>query len=481
MKREFLVAQALVLSLALTPQTRAHPGHAQAQPGPARAQARQYTLTNVDSVTNVGGAPQGSAVGVAGLSDTGFVTSWVINFSGPLGSTGFRWSPRGTLVPEAPAGVVWLGFNAVDVNDAGTFIGSYGDLAPSTLLRGYRWKAGVTEELLTPLGLRAFPTAINDEGWIIGYAGVEPVDTPGAVVWSPDLVPRFVADLKRVNDINKHGQIVGFSLDANDVAMGYLYEQGRLIPLGSLDPLGHGSVIPRAINDRGQVVGISMVNGREHAFLWTAATGMTELPDLGIQHFPFNVAALDIDDSGVIIGYAPNENGQTSVLWGPDGSVVELDPLCPDVGLDKNWAGWVTALRINAAGQIAGFSPHKPSDYQARTVLLTPAALRATALLPGTAGSTSRLEVSGAMPGKPVFLAVAVDDPFDRGYTIIPTCAPMGLSMAAPHVIAVSEADVAGQASFQWNVPAGLFLTDVRLQAFQPDGCSVSNVVRASL
>jgi hypothetical protein len=53
--------------------------------------------------------------------------------------------------------------------------------------------------------------------------------------------------------------------------------------------------------------------------------------------------------------------------------------------------------------------------------------------------------------------------------------------MVAPHVIAVEEADGAGHACFQWNVPAGLSGTNVHLQAFQPDSCSVSNVVRAAL
>ncbi|MBI5433194.1 MAG: hypothetical protein HZA52_10225 [Planctomycetes bacterium] len=441
---------------------------------PAHAQFTQYTITNV------GDAVPGSAVGVAGLSDTGFVTGWVFT-SGPLfDSMGFRWSPRRTVVPAPPAGIVWQGFEVVDVNDAGTFVGSFGELS-GFLARGFRWRAGVSEEFLTPLGFRAFPTAINDAGWIVGYAGAQPAGTPGAVVWDPMLTPSFVADLGRATDINDHEQIVGYRVDAAGVPRGFLYDHGALIPLGSLDPTGQGAVFPRALDNHGRVVGTSSIGGHEHAFLWTAANGMTELPDLGIQHFPFNVAALDINDAGWIVGYAPNSNGQADVLWNPGGAVVDLEPLIPDIGPSGNWQNLLSALRVNAAGQIAGFASHVPSSFQGRTVLLTPAALQASALVPGVAGELNTLDVGGAEPGQIVYLAADHDDPLDRGYFTLATCEPLGLAMDAPRVFATATADGAGHASFQWVAPAGLAGADLRFQAFQRGACRVSNVVRATL
>jgi len=454
--RELLVVSALALVLSAS----------------TGAQAPAYTITNV------GDGQNGDAVSVAGLSDTGFVTGWVIPPSGsPLGNIGFRWSASDTFVPSAPAGLTWKGFNAMDVNDAGTFVGFFGTSATNVLLRGYCCKNGVTKELSTPLGLYAFPLAINDEGWIVGQ-GNTAFNSVGAILWSPDLVPSYVARLSAAMDINKHGQIVGIHIDDDYVTTAYLVEGDVVTPLGSLDPSGKGSVVPLAINDKGEVVGSSEIDYVKHAFYWTAATGMQELPGLGFTGFPPDSAALDIDDSGVIVGYALGSSGQTSVLWRPDHSVVEFKSLCPDVGPGKNWQSWVRASRINAAGQLTGYSPHKPSGLQTRTVLLTPAALTAK---PSPAGASSALEISGARPGQPVFLAIGAEDPFDRGYTLVPGCKPIGIAMEAPHVIASAIADPAGHATLGWSAPSGLSGTALRLQAFQQQACMVSNVVHVTL
>src|SRR5262245_16397554 len=125
------------------------------------SESRQYALT--DAGTN----EPGSAIGFAGLSETGFVTG-SLSARGRHAPLGYRWSPAGSepafvLVPDRDS---WAGSSAVDVNASGTFVGCFGEGEGSTFLsRGYRWKDGVTEELFTPLGQRAFPSAINDAGW----------------------------------------------------------------------------------------------------------------------------------------------------------------------------------------------------------------------------------------------------------------------------------------------------------------------------
>jgi probable HAF family extracellular repeat protein len=436
---------------------------------PLHAQVSHYTITNASQ------AVPGHSVGMVGLSDTGFVAGWVIGAESPFASKSFRWSSGGTVVPEPPAGVAWLTHAAIDVNDGGIFVGYFGSQGPNLLNRGFRTAAGVTKELLTPSGLYAFPSAINDAGWIVGYGG-GPVGVPGAVIWSPDLVPGYVGTLSQAVDINDRNEVVGTKVDLADVTTAFRVVDGKMTRLGTLDPQNKGSVQPFAINNAGTVVGYSIVGSGKRAFRWTEAGGMTELPGLGFSGSQVDVVALDINDAGEIIGYAPGPSGQTSVIWSLDGSVNALAKLIPDIGVEKDWLSLALVMKINSAGQIVALAAHKPSNYQARIALLTPAVLGAR--LKAGPGGVTLLDVVGATPGKPVFLAAGADDPFDRGYTLLPGCGPIGLAMDGPYPIAVAEADATGRALFHWNLPAPLSGVDVRLQAFQLASCAVSNVVR---
>jgi probable HAF family extracellular repeat protein len=438
----------------------------------AHAQGIQYTITDVSGPQSI------SAIGSAGLSDSGNVVGWCHANGGPFPEIGFLSSPRGFLLPSAPTGVAWVSFTADDVNDAGTFIGSFGTSGTS-LTRGYRCKEGVSAELLTPLGNRAYPHAINTAGWIVGMAGAWPGGTHAAVIWDPDLNASWLPGFDDPAAINDRGQVVGGRIEANGNETGFLFDNGNLIPLGSLDPTHTGSVTARAIDGFGNVVGVSVVATHDHAFFWNASTGMTELPGLGIDAFPHNVGALDMNDSGWIVGYAPNSQGQTDVLWAPDHTVRELRPLIPDFGPNKNWVN-MSVLRINAAGQIAAIAANALLGLDWRTVVLTPANLRASALVPNAAGVTNTLHVSGATPGKLAVLAEDREDPLDRGYTPIPGCEPLGLAMAAPRVVAVAIADASGVATFEWSVPSSLAGARVRLQAFQRAACALSNVVHVA-
>ncbi len=435
----------------------------------AHAQGIQYTITDVSGSQSI------TAIGSAGLSNTGNVVGWVHANDGPYPEIGFFSSPRGILVPSAPIGVSWVSFTADDVNDSGTFLGSFGT-SGSSLTRGYRCQEGVTEELLTPLGNRAYPHAINTAGWIVGMAGAWPGGTHAAVIWDPDLNASWLPGFDDPSDINDRGQVIGGRIEAGGSETGFLFDNGNLIALGSLDPTHTGSVTPRAIDAVGNVVGVSVVATHDHAFYWNASSGMTELPGLGINAFPHNVGALDINDSGWIIGYAPNLQGQTDILWAPDHTVRELRPLIPDFGPTKNWVN-MSALRINAAGQIVAIAANALLGLDWRTVVLTPANLRASALVPNVAGVINTLHVSGARPGKMAVLARDREDPLDRGYAPIVGCEPLGFAMHSPRVVAVAVADASGVATFEWFVPSSLAGTRVRLQAFQRATCSLSTVV----
>lgn len=440
----------------------------------AGAQGKRYTITNVGT-----GRP-GVHLAGAGLSDTGYVAVWQLPSQGPLGSIGYRWSPFGLVRPHPPVGAATLRTVTADaVNDAGTFVGAFGT-TPDVWTRGFRWKDGVTEELFTPLGFRAYPLAINSAGTIVGYAGALPGGTPGAVMWNAQLTPSFVADLSLPTDVNDAGQICAYRTVTTGTPAAYLWDAGNLIPIDPLPPAGPGDVFPRALNEHAVVVGHVEIGGFEHAFRWTRSGGTQELPNLGISHFPFNTAARDVNDAGWAIGYAPDELGQTEVLWTPAGTAIELDTLVPDVGPGRRWRSLSVAAAINEAGQISGTAV-LDANLQTITVLLTPADLDASALVPGRAGVTNTLEIDAATPGTTVFLAADLDDATDHGYSPISGCEPIGLAMRVPRVVAVSVADAAGHAGFTWNVPAHLAGSTLRLQAWQPGVCELSPIVRVSL
>jgi probable HAF family extracellular repeat protein len=449
-------------------------GLALALPSALHAQAPRYNLTDA-----TGDLP-GGVLGAVGLSDTGFVTAWKLD-SGA--SSAYRWSARGGVVEllDPPSGIVWADHIGRAVNAEGAVVGLFGTSTGGFSLRsGYRWLDGECDELLTPLGFSGQPNAISDTGWIVGRAGGRPGGTPGAVRWSPLLIPEFVADLDDALDVNVRGEVVGFREDPAGArtARAFLFDGGPLVPLGTLDPSAVGDVYPRALDDLGRVVGSSEIQGVEHAFLWTRAGGMTELPGLGIPSAVPDTAALDVNGAGWIVGYSANANGRTDVLWAPDGTVHELQLLVPAIGSGRPWSQLFTAVRINGSGQIAGTAVR---GGVVRAVLLTPAVLGLSAPVPGMAGTSNRLTLDGARPDRRVILVGDFDDPLDAAYTVVPGCRSIGLSLARPRLVAVALPDATGAAAFTWDAPATLSGVTIQLQALQFGACAVSEVVRVTL
>ena len=113
--------------------------------------------------------------------------------------------------------------------------------------------------------------------------------------------------------INAKGDVVGIS-GTCDVAVGafsakhaLLWHNGRITDLGNLG--GQGWNTPMAINDRGDIVGFSDLSGdvsggvltpNFHAFIWTRETG--RMKDIGVLPGDDTSEALDINDRGQVVG-----------------------------------------------------------------------------------------------------------------------------------------------------------------------------------
>src|SRR2546427_4980416 len=80
--------------------------------------------------------------------------------------------------------------------------------------------------------------------------------------------------------MNALGQVVGFSITASGAEHAFLWASGTMQDLGTLGvDVGQASRAV-AINDFGQVAGISFVSTGKHAFLWANGV-MQDLGTLG--------------------------------------------------------------------------------------------------------------------------------------------------------------------------------------------------------
>ncbi len=159
--------------------------------------------------------------------------------------------------------------DASAINDAGQVVGSSGRFPYG--MHAVRWENGQITTLgeLGRGGSHAF--AINDAGQVVGTSGE--FHDPQAVIWDGGRVTalgdtgdinfqsyafginenRQVVEARAVNNAK---QVVGWATSARD-RHAVLWENGAITVLGTLP--GHSSSEALAINDRGQIVGISAI------------------------------------------------------------------------------------------------------------------------------------------------------------------------------------------------------------------------------
>jgi probable HAF family extracellular repeat protein len=102
------------------------------------------------------------------------------------------------------------------------------------------------------------------------------------------------------------------------------------------------------VNDLGQVAGTSLINPANnfHAFLWSQKTGIIDLGAL--RPAPGNSAAVDINNSGTVVGASQVNAQNHAVLWSRKTGIVDLGSLPGAVHS--------AAAAINEAGQVTGTS-----------------------------------------------------------------------------------------------------------------------------
>ena len=192
-------------------------------------------------------------------------------------------------------------------------------------------------------GVDFAPTAMNNAGQIVGFAG-----TGTGAVHAMLYADGVLSDLgglggqdSYASAINDAGAITGSVLSASGAQHAFLYQDGNVLDLGA-GTSGYG------INARGAVVGSKQTAGGATGFVYSAGQ-LTEIGNLGAGNDGIAVA---INDHGAVAG---------DFSIGPDPATAPRHPflyqngVLRDLGaLGEHAVNGVVA--INNAGQVAGYS-----------------------------------------------------------------------------------------------------------------------------
>ena len=338
----------------------------------------------------------GSASRGMAINDDGVVAGWSLQADGTRHAV--LWSGQ-TIIPLGSLGgpnttVPWPG-----LNDRGMVVGIGQTGAPDTLAeawscedggfipvtsprqvcRGFFWFQGVMQPMPTLGGTHSFATSVNNRGQVVGWAEMaqhDPTCTAAlgtgpqqlgflAVLWEPlrgrlrRLRPFPGHSATAATAINERGQVVGISGDC-DQAVGRfsarkaaLWQGDRLIEIPNLG--GTSWHTPMDINAKGDVTGFSNpplpgdVNGDflGHAFYWRY--GADRAVDLGTLPGDALSEGFGINALGQVVGVSFGGTSGSRAFIYENGVMTNLNDL---VDVAPNVLQ--SAQHINDAGQITG-------------------------------------------------------------------------------------------------------------------------------
>jgi probable HAF family extracellular repeat protein len=334
------------------------------------------------------GSPLGGNTEPVGINDLGWISGasnlpnnpsglaelWIGapislgTFGGP--NSGVEWpnhSTRGEIVGIAetaeknPLGEAW--------SCSAFFPSVTGDIC-----LGFAWQNGVMSALPTLGGYDGYAAGVNNHGQVVGWAETAVHDSTctapqvlqfEAVMWGPKvnqvmvLKPLGSDPDSAATAINDRGQVVGIS-GICSVAVGgasaehaVIWQNGVAANMGNIG--GQAWNTPVAINNHGVAVGFANTSGDMNAgfaptgFLWTASGGMQHiLPVAGTGDT--NDIAFDINEKDQVVGQSFGSNGVRAFLY-ENGVSTDLNTLV--VQGDPNLS-LILAQGINDSGEISG-------------------------------------------------------------------------------------------------------------------------------
>ena len=225
------------------------------------------------------------------------------------------------------------------------------------------WKEGQIIDLGTLGGYESFAVGVNNKGQVVGGATFDTVPDPFSFAGAS--THTFVWDNGDMKDlgtlggpdafgiaINDRGQILGASLinstpnptTGQPTGVAFLWDHGKIqvIP----DPLGGTAISPYRLNNRGRVVGSANLAGDLQArpFVWEKGV-FTDLGTLGGK----GGIAQEVNESGQVTGTAalPGDMIFHGFLW-ENGVKSDLRPVASDPCSQT--------YGMNSSGQVVGWS-----------------------------------------------------------------------------------------------------------------------------
>ncbi|MDQ3692221.1 MAG: hypothetical protein M3464_01150 [Chloroflexota bacterium] len=261
------------------------------------------------------------------LNDHGQVVGW----AAPAAGTSYAWTWIGEHLSELSTPDGHFG-SANAINNSGQVIGAYWDAPGGS--RPCLWDAGSMVDLGVAESIDLSITVRGPNGVVTYDGGPQRTDVH-----------------THANDINDAGQIVGevsvryLSEDNNRrsrelarIHIGFLWEAGQVTPL---------KVIPKAINNAGQMIGYSFFGGKTFQKQEYTLPGLDEARSRALMAGSCIAGAVAINDHGQVVG-AIHEGDPHAFLLDANGQH-------PLGYLDKAHA-FSIATGINNRGQVVGWS-----------------------------------------------------------------------------------------------------------------------------
>lgn len=317
---------------------------------PSSLVAQTYNVVTLDGI--------GGAAGANSINDRGQIAG-TANKAGDTVSRATLWKGDSTPIelgalggPNINSATAWpvkstngliVGISDTDEdNPLGELFSCYPFFATGNptgkICKGFRWEKGKMTPLPPfPGGYNSYATGANNRGQVVGWAENGVHDSScntafqilqfRAVIWHPngemqELPPLPGDSTSAATAINDKGQVVGISgacgVAVGDVSAAHsvIWENG--VPTRITDFGGHTWNTPTAINNDGVVVGFSLPAAQDgtrfyRAFVWTKDEGTRMLDQI-----PGDVrsGAFGINDDGQIVGFSRTAGAVLrAVIW----------------------------------------------------------------------------------------------------------------------------------------------------------------------
>jgi probable HAF family extracellular repeat protein len=285
-----------------------------------------------------------------------------------LFSVNVAWADRGYRVVPITTDSGSTDLFSLDVNNRGEVVGFS---SASGRQHAFRWRDGVYTDLNDVLAPNAFSTgadAINDRSTIIGSIVTSFFESQAYTLRDGQVTQ--VAPVPGVDtfpsDINNRGQMI--VLTNQGAGQTYFIDGGNVEQLPGLP--GSGGMLGLALNERGAVVGHSIVDNQNRAVLWQNGT----LTEIGLAPGADTSIAFDVNNRTQVIVNALAGGNSQAFLW-QDGTFTKLPDVVP------GQVGSTHAESLNDWGAIVGSSSVAGHDQTVGTLWLKNSAVSIDSLI----------------------------------------------------------------------------------------------------